>query len=365
MIPIIMSELENKERIEKLDKILNAKNLRKGIFYFVFISLATLTGIYLYNNSGSVLNIWKTVDYRYILLGFVFMSMDLFLGGLRNHIFSKSFAKGMSLMVAVKANMANIFLGAVTPSQTGGGLAHWYIFWKRGLKTPDFITLSFINFISTIIFFPLSGLMAMRILKDKIPDGFINYLVTFGFSVFTTLGIVILVALIFPQVIGKIISALSFVLVKIRPSMEEKLSGFGDKATKSMVDYRKSMALFLAKRPWLLFFSFLITVLLYLNKYVTAYFLLLAFGVEADFWTIVAIQAVVYLILYFAPTPGGSGIAELSISGLMAGIIASDYLASFTLLYRSFLVFIPALLGAFVMLSELPREKRKPEEVYL
>jgi uncharacterized membrane protein YbhN (UPF0104 family) len=179
-----MSELENKERIEKLDKILNAKNLRKGIFYFVFISLATLTGIYLYNNSGSVLNIWKTVDYRYILLGFVFMSMDLFLGGLRNHIFSKSFAKGMSLMVAVKANMANIFLGAVTPSQTGGGLAHWYIFWKRGLKTPDFITLSFINFISTIIFFPLSGLMAMRILKDKIPDGFINYLVTFGFSVY-------------------------------------------------------------------------------------------------------------------------------------------------------------------------------------
>ncbi len=364
MILIIMSELENKERIEKLDKILNAKYLRRGIFAFVFISLATLTGIFIYNKSGDVFGVLKSIDVRYILLGFVFMALDLFLGGLRNHIFSNSFAKGLTLMVAVKANMANMFLGAVTPSQTGGGLAHWYIFWKRGLKTPDFITLSFINFISTTIFFPLSGLMAMYILRDRMPDGFINYLVTFGFFIFSTLGTVIVVALIFPQVIGKIVSVLSVLVVKVRPSLESRLSGFGANATKSMVDYRKSIALFFTIRPWLLLFSLLITIVLYFNKYITAYFLLFAFNVEADFWTIVAIQAVVYLILYFAPTPGGSGIAELSISGLMAGILTKDTSALFILLYRSFLVYIPAVLGAFVMLSELPREKRKPEEVY-
>jgi len=108
------TNVDNKEKLEKLDKILNAKYLRKGIFYFVFFSLATLTGIFVYNNSGNVLDIWKSIDYKYILLGFVFMAMDLFLGGLRNHIFSKSLAKGMSLIVAIKANMANIFLGEVS-----------------------------------------------------------------------------------------------------------------------------------------------------------------------------------------------------------------------------------------------------------
>jgi len=165
-------------------------------------------------------------------------------------------------------------------------------------------------------------------------------------------------------VIGKALGIGSGLIAKINPKWKNKLEGFGENATKSMIDYRKSMAHFLAKRPWLIFMSFFITILLYFNKYVTAYFLLLAFGVEADFWTVVAIQAVVYLILYFAPTPGGSGIAELSISGLMAGIVANEYLASFTLLYRSFLVFIPALLGAIVMLTELPRERVPPERVY-
>ena len=360
-----MSDQASKDRIEKLDRMLSAKYLKKGIFYFVFITVATLLGIFLLNNSGNFLSIWSKIDYRYIFIGFGFMAVDIFLGGFRNHIFAKTFAKGMSLMVAVKANLANIFLGAVTPSQTGGGVSHWYIFWKSGLKTKDFITLSFANFISTLVFFPIAGFIAMKILKAKIPEGFIIYLMNFGYFVFTVLGVLVLVALFFPQVIGKILSIISLGLMKMWPSMKSRLSGFGERATKSMINYRKSLKKFLVQRPWIFLLSFILTALLYFNKFVCAYFLLLAFGVEADFWTVVAIQAVVYLILYFAPTPGGSGIAELSISGLMAGIISSDYSASFTLLYRSFMFFMPALLGAFVMLSELPKEKRPSEEVYL
>lgn len=360
-----MSDLSSKERIEKLDKLLNAKNLRKGIFYFMFISIATLAGIYLVNNSGNFISIWKNIDYRYIFLGFGFMAMDLFLGGLRNHLFAKTLAKGMKLTVAIKANLANIFLGAVTPSQTGGGVAHWYIFWKHGLKTQDFLTLSFANFISTLLFFPISGFIAMRILKDDSPDGFVNFLMQFGYFVFTTLGVLVLVALFFPQVIDKIVTFFSFILLKIRPEMKNKLSGFSDRATKIMTNYRRSLKQFCLSHPWLFVLSFFLTVLLYFNKFVCAYFLLLAFGVEGDFWTVVAIQAVVYLILYFAPTPGGSGIAELSISGLMSNIISGDYSASFILLFRSFMFFIPALLGSLVMLLEVPRNRIPPEKVYV
>ena len=99
------------------------------------------------------------------------------------------------------------------------------------------------------------------------------------------------------------------------------------------------------------------------NKYLLAYFLVLSFGIEADFWVIISIQAIVYLLLYFAPSPGGSGIAELSITGLMAGILSDDYLASFTLMQRSFLVFIPALLGAYVVLKEMNKKSLQEEEV--
>ena len=154
--------------------MVNPKTIKKGVIYFTSITILTLTGIFFYTNTGDTLEVWKEMNWKYGLFCFVFVFNDLWIGGLRNHIFAREFKPGIKAMVAMKANVANIFLGAVTPSQTGGGVAHWYVFWKNGLKTSDFIILSFINFMSTIIFFLVSGYYAMTILKDKIPEGLVS-----------------------------------------------------------------------------------------------------------------------------------------------------------------------------------------------
>ena len=60
-------------------------------------------------------------------------------------------------------------------------------------------------------------------------------------------------------------------------------------------------------------------------------------------------------VLYFAPSPGGSGIAEFSIAVLMASILAADLIPVFTLLHRIFLLFLPAVIGSFVVLRELKK----------
>jgi len=134
-------------------KIVNTRNLKRGVFYFVSITVLALTGIFFYTNTGDdTLMVWSQLDWRDGLFCLVFVFNDLWIGGLRNHIFAREFKPGIPFIVALKANVANIFLGAVTPSQTGGGVAHWYVFWKNGLKTSDFIILSFINFISTIVY---------------------------------------------------------------------------------------------------------------------------------------------------------------------------------------------------------------------
>jgi len=352
-----MTETQNpKEEQDKsmtLQKVFNPKVIRKGIFWFITITIVAFTAIFLYTNTGKTLEVWSKMDYKYILLALIFVINDMLLGGWRNHIFVREFSPGTSQWVAFRANLANIFMGAVTPSQTGGGVAQLYIFHKNGVSLPDGITLSFINWISTLIFFPISGAMAYYIIKDRIPEGFITYLAQFGFSIFTTLFIVIIVALFFPAAIGWVIIKISKLIALINKNWKVKLERFGEKAKASMIDYRNKCTKLLSRKPQLMLYSFLLTIILYFNKYVLAYILVLAFGVEADFWTIIAIQAIVYLLLYFAPSPGGSGIAEISIAGLMAGILSDDYLASFTLLQRSFLVMIPALLGAFVVLRQL------------
>ncbi len=122
-----------------------------------------------------------------------------------------------------------------------------------------------------------------------------------------------------------------------------------------MQDYQDNCRILLLDKPWLMPYSLFMTIVLYFNKYILAYLLILGLGLEADFWVVIAIQAVVYFVLYFAPSPGGSGIAEISIATLMAGIIADEYLTLFTLLFRSFLVFIPAFLGGLLVLKMLKK----------
>ncbi len=351
-----MADINSTEsKIEK-SRLFNKQMIKKGVITFVTISIIALTGFFLYTNTGKTIEVWQKIELKYIFLCMALMLLDLIIGGWRNHIFVKEFSPGTSHWVAFKANLANIFMGAVTPSQSGGGLAQFYVFHKNGVKLPDAITISFINWVSTILFLPLSGLFAYQIISEKIPEGFISQLAKFGFSIFGTLFIVVIVALFSPKTIGWLIFKLSTLVGSLNSKWKDKLRAFGEKAKTSMVDYRNKCAKLLSKKPQLVLYSFLITIILYFNKFLIAYFIVIAFGVEADFLVIIAIQALVFLLLYFAPSPGASGIAEISLGGLMAGILSEDYLASFILMHRSFLIFLPALIGAFVVIREINKD---------
>ena len=347
---------ENKDTPLDKKKPFSRKLIKKGVFYFVAISIVTMVGIFLYTNTGNTLEVWKGIEFKYILLALCIMFLDLLLGGWRNHIFARVLYPGISQWVSIKANLANIFMGSVTPSQSGGGLAQFYIFTKNGVKLGDAVTISFINWISTLTFFPISGMIAYSIIKDRIPTGFITYLAQFGLSIFVTLFTIIMIALFVPTLLEWIITQIAAGLGSINKKWKSKIEAAGIKAKTTLIEYRNNCTQLLRAKPQLMIYSFLTTIALYFNKYLLAYVIVLALGVDADFWTIIAVQSIVYLLLYFAPSPGGSGIAEISLAGLMSGILADDYIATFTIMQRGFLVFVPALIGAVIVLGEMKKD---------
>ncbi len=351
-----MSESTPNKNGMNIKEVFNPTVIKKGIVIFISISLITLVGIFIYTNTGNTIEVWSEIKLKYLFLGLIFIFNDLYIGGLRNHIFIREFVPGISQWISVKANLANIFMGAVTPSQSGGGPAQWYVFYRSGVSIPDNISNSFYNWISTLIFFPLTGAMSIYILQDQIPDGFVLHLTKFGFSVFTTILIVVIVGLISPKLLGSLITSLGSLTRRFSVKWGEKIVALGQKTVASLIDYKKKYIGLLKTKPQLMLYSFLLTILLYFNKYALAYVFVLAFGIEADFWSIIAVMAVLYLLLYFAPSPGGSGIAEISLVALFSPFISEDYSGSITLLHRSFLIFIPALIGAFIVLKQISKE---------
>ena len=337
-------------------KVFDPKVIKKGAIIFVTITLISLVGIFIYTTGPETVHLWSKVSLPYLLIGLLFIINDLYLGGLRNHIFIREFVPGISIWESIKANLANIFMGAMTPSQSGGGLAQLYVFHRNGVSISDNISNGFFNWISTLIFFPLSGWMAIYILDDAIPKGFVTHLTRFGFSIFTTLLIAVIVGLFSPSFLGHLVTGLGTLISVVSKKAGSWLSRKGPDIQSQMIGYRRKYADLIKTKPQLMVYSFLLTIVLYFNKYALAYIFCLAFGLDVNFWVIISIMAVLYLLLYFAPSPGGSGIAEVSLVALLGPVVGADIAGSITLLHRSFLIYIPALIGAWVTIRQVSKE---------
>ena len=340
------------------NKYLNKKSITRGLAAFIIITVGVFTALFFQNEGIDYLNIWKSIKAPYFLLALFFVFNDLYLGGLRNHIFFARNYPELSQMVSIRANLANLFMGSVTPSQTGGGPTQWYVWYRAGIKVKDIIETSFFNFLSTVAFFPIAGGISMYMLKDKMPPGLAFTLIKVAFTVFGLFFIILVALLYSPDWMQRILRWIQRLIANFTDRYDQRLTSFSTKTAALLQDYQRTFIDTIRKSPMLLFWSFVITIVMYYNKFILAYVLALAFGVEGDFVGIVSVLAVCYMFLYFAPSPGGAGIAEVSIAGMLAHFMTKDFALSVTLLHRSFLIFIPAILGGIVVVQEVRRHAR-------
>ena len=92
------------------------------------------------------------------------------------------------------------------------------------------------------------------------------------------------------------------------------------------------------------------------------YVILVGLGVHTDILQVISIQIFIQFMIYFAPIPGNSGFAEAGIAVLFATIVPPSVISVFTLLQRSFLLFLPAVIGAWVVISTLKKQANNDQK---
>ena len=128
------------------------KHIIKGFRLFVLLSLLGFVTIFFFTTTGESLKALQSVKAHFLLLALLLVVVDFLLGGLRIYVFfTKEILKKISLLDCIKANLANIFVAAVTPSNTGGGPAQLYILTRRGVPLSGAMSVGLINFFSSMI----------------------------------------------------------------------------------------------------------------------------------------------------------------------------------------------------------------------
>src|SRR5216110_2473127 len=88
-------------------------------------------------------------------------------------------------------------------------------------------------------------------------------------------------------------------------------------------------------KGWLsLLWAVLLSAPSHANKLLAGYVAMRALGLQADFVDILLLQTFITFLLYFAPTPGASGLAELLSATVMSIYVPRALLPSYTLIWR-------------------------------
>lgn len=340
--------------LEDTGRIFNRKTIRKGIILFLFISIAALAGIFLYSNTENSLEALSNLQPVYLLVIFPLSFLDLWLGGLRIHVFTCKLKPGTSSWLSFRANLANIFMGAVTPSQTGGGPAQLFILHQGEISVARGMSIGVINFLSTIVFFIIASGGALLFLGGSFSSNVVNHLIIAGFAVFCLQFIVVLTALLKPSIFERFFNFLTGFFSRI-PRIAKKAEALREWFSRFVEHYGDACKFFFNKELLVVLQSFMLTGVLYLNKFTLAYFIMRGIGGTGGYMDVIAIHMIIFFISYFAPSPGASGVAELTTAALMSSVISRNLLPLFTLLQRFFLLYIPVILGVFTVLRAVRR----------
>jgi uncharacterized protein (TIRG00374 family) len=280
--------------------------------------------------------------------------VDLLSGAARIHIFIRKLIKQNSFWACFKANLANIFLAAATPFQTGGGVAQLYILNKNGIPYSAGVTVSVLNFVATLSLLLLAGTFIVTTVPNKFASNqtlfavmdisrFVFYFTFIAFTFFV----------IQPAILSKFLDKFFNWIMKIFPSRKKRLTNISRQVTHFITQYRNYLSYYLKEGKLILLWNYILTIILYFNKCLVAYVVFLGLGISVNIWDVILMQMLIIFFLYFAPTPGAGFVAETSTSAIMSLIAPNHILVLFTVLWRFFTTYFGVFLGSFILLKAI------------
>lgn len=353
-------------------KALNIKKLAFGGLLFI----AFTVGVFWYQfdciQVGHTLPALRHLRWDYLLFMFICLPVDTVAGGLRIWIVCRVLEPGISFWTCLKAEWANMGVSMLTPSQTGGGFGQIYMLYRGGATVATALTISLISFLGSMIGLLCIGLYSLVCSgMDEMGGVFRSAVVMFTF-----ISALMVIAAFFPSIFQKTIHWCSKAFRWIRgkwlmdfrfvPSWKSDTKTddvyMGPLAERLVVfihayhlDVQRFLSRGKASFAWVCLLSFI-----FLFSRALMAFLCLGFlGIQVcSLGQVLKTQMNLIFLIYFAPTPGGSGLAEGISLSIMSHIVPIALAPYYNLLWRTTTFYLPALAGLFCLMSAFLRDTR-------
>jgi len=323
--------------------------LTVGIFWYQFAGIP----------GGQRSEIWQRLEWNYLFWLLLFLPIDTLSAGLRIWVIGRVLQPGVSFWTCLKAEWANLGLAMLTPSQTGGGFGQIYILSRGGMNLSTALTVSLISFLGSMVVLLFIGIHSLLVSK-------IDYLAAFfqgALLIFFLIFAAVIFAVCWPGVLHLVISKIyrgvrrkwgkkySPDNTKLAPDTRlGRLLAYLHILSQKLIDlcymHRANMhRFFRLNRSGFIWVCFL-SLIFMLSRSIMAFLCLRFLGIqEAALGEVIETQLSLIFLIYFAPTPGSSGLAEGASILMMHGAMPEGIVPYYNLLWRCSTLYLPAIAG--------------------
>jgi uncharacterized protein (TIRG00374 family) len=341
----------------------------RGFVLFVTISVLGYAGVLLYgDNLPAFLEALGRVHWAWVVVGLGLASMDWLGGGFRNWVLVRHVHPDPPVGGMILAGGMGAWAGYLTPLNSGAGPMMIYAMRRAGVPVPLAVTTTLMSFIATVLFFAIAGPLAIflgagrslghhgNVLGLTLYDLFLGSL-----GLFVGIGVILVIVIVFPGLARGWLHTLAGRLSRRSRRVSDRIE-----ALRAGIDEaHESVLAFNSPRGWLaLAWAVLLSGPSHANKLLAGYVALRAVGVHAQFVDVLLVQTLITFMLYFAPTPGASGIAELLSTAVMSSVyIPKELSPLYTLIWRSILSYFTLAFGFLVFSRWIQGRLRKGETI--
>jgi len=319
--------------------------IRWGLKVFIAASLIGLGALFFITQDvGASLSAFRLFDLRWGLVCLLFASFDWFGGGFRVWLLLRPLDIHLSYWKCVEISGATAALAYLTPAGAGGGPAQLFGLVRQGVSVGRAAAANFASVLVNLIFLSLAGLSAWWLGAASEIEG-------------VRLPLNISAARLFEWSaagFGLIAALIILFAINPRPARQLALRLFGRgprvrTLLRWLHELHGSLIIYARKGKIALLLAVLAGTLHFGGRFLLGWAVLRGFGIDAGFWNIVLLHVMIQFLIYFMPTPGGSGVAEIITPAVMSPFMPASLLVAYTVVWRFFLTYLTVAVGGAII----------------
>ncbi len=329
---------------------------RRRIAFFLLYSIIIILIILAATVGPETLLAVKKLQLSYLFIALGLYGLMLYFDILRLKILANALGTKLSFFYSLKSILAYNFLSAITPALSGGEPLLVYMLKEKGMGVGKGTSVVVIRGILMIMFIAIGGPLIIYYHHELLPNVWFKRMFD-GVALFLVVLILFILYAIFSplraeHVVEKVLHLLNrFKFLRNRtPKLIQSIDGW-------IEELNHSMKLFFQQRKLSILGATLCTIGFICANYSMAYVILKGLNSPVSLGKVFMIQFVLYFLLYFSPTPGGSGIAEGGFYVFFAPLVPQQILGILIILWRFFTIYLGVIMGGAVIVKSFGIEQ--------